>query len=205
MPGKAYQLFLDSMTIEFDQWHDGTSYNLEALGLLGPEERISIEELLIENLKQAGDWRDVEALAALGTTSARKAVDKARFHNNTQVRNYALKIIISTRNSKDTAKKDIAELEQQVVQAVKHGDYQLAESMPTMRVKKALLDSARETDSETRVNAAAFLLYVCGQTSEPFDWNQRPFFLRFAEENPVELQQAWEELRKRTGLWAIKE
>ena len=33
-----------------------------------------IEKLLIENLNQAGDWRDVEALATLGTPSARTAV-----------------------------------------------------------------------------------------------------------------------------------
>ena len=37
-------------------------------------------------------WRDVNALFDLGTTTARRAVDKTRFHNNTKVRNYALKI-----------------------------------------------------------------------------------------------------------------
>ena len=200
MPSEAYQLFLDSMIMNFDRWHDGTSYDLEALARLGPVERASIEELLIENLKQSGDWRDLNALVALGTDSARKAVDKARFHNNTQVRDYALKIILDTHNSKDTSKKDIAELEDQVVQAVKRGNFEIAEYMPTMRVKKALLDSTREADSVIRVNAAAFLLYLCGQAPEPFDWNQRPFFLRFAEENPKELQEVWEELRKRTGL-----
>ncbi len=200
MPGKAYQLFLDSMIMNFDRWHDGTSYDLEALERLGPEERASIEELLIENLKEAGDWRDVNALAALGTDSARKAVDKARFHHKTKVRDYALKIILTTHNSKDRTKKDIAELEDQVVQAVKRGNFQIAAYMPTMRVKKALLDSTREADSVIRVNAAAFLLYLCGQAPEPFDWSQRPFFLLFGNDDPKMLQQAWEHLRKRTGL-----
>ncbi|MBN1998898.1 hypothetical protein JW935_15165 [candidate division KSB1 bacterium] len=69
MFSKAYQRFLDSMKIGFDQWHDGTGYDLETLGRLGPEERASIEELLIGNLKQAGDWRDVEALAGLVRTA----------------------------------------------------------------------------------------------------------------------------------------
>jgi hypothetical protein len=200
MPSEAYQLFLDSMIMNFDRWHDGTSYDLEALERLGPEERASIEELLIDNLKQTGDWRDVNALVALGTDSAHKAVDKARFHKNNQVRDYALKIILATHNFKDTIQKDIAELEDQVVQAVKRGNFEIAEYMPTMRVKKALLDSTREADSVIRVNAAAFLLYLCGQAPEPFDWSQRPFFLRFAEENPKALQQVWEELRKLTGL-----
>ena len=201
MPGEAYQKFLDSMVMDFDKWHDGISYDLEALGRLEPEERASIEKLLIGNLEHAGDWRDVEALAALGTTSARTAVDRARFHNKTKVRNYALKIIIDTQNSKDTIKENIAELEEQVVQAVKHGDYEIAEYMPTMRVKKALLDSILEFDSETRVSAVAFLLYLCGQAPEPFDWSQRPFFLEFSTKKDRKMiQHAWEHLRKRTGL-----
>lgn len=200
MPSEAYQLFLDSMIIGFDQWHDGIGYDLEALGRLGPKERASIENLLIENLKQAGDWRDVEALVALGTTSARTAADEARFHNNTKVRNYALRIAIDMQVSKDTTEEDIAELEEQVIQAVKLGDFEIAERMPTMRVKKALLDCAREADSEIRVSAAALLLYLCGQAPEPFDWSQRPFFLLFGEEDPKMLQLAWEHLRKRTGL-----
>jgi alpha-L-fucosidase len=186
--------------MNFDRWHDGTSYNLEALQRLGPEERASIEELLIENLKEAGDWRDVNALAALGTDSARKAVDKARFHKKTKVRDYALKTILNTHHSKEITNKDFTELEDQVVQTVKRGNYEIAEYMPTMRVKKALLDSTREAESVIRVNAAAFLLYLCGQAPEPFDWSQRPFFLRFSTRDPETLQQAWEELRKRTGL-----
>jgi hypothetical protein len=200
MPGEAYQLFLDSMVMNFDKWHDGIGYDLEALERLGPEERASIEELLIENLRQAGDWRDVEALIALGTTSALTAVNKARFHNRIRVRHYALRRILANQNLRDAITPDIAELEDQVVQAVKHGNYEIAEYMPTMRVKKALLDSTREADSVTRVNAAAFLLYLCGQAPEPFDWSQRPFFLLFGEKDPKMLQQAWEHLRKRTGL-----
>ena len=200
MPSEACQPFLDSMVMDFDKWHDGTGYDLEALEQLGPEERDSMEKLLIKNLEQAGDWRDVEALAALGTPSARTAVDKARSHHNTRVRNYALRIILDNRHSEDMTREEMSELEEQVVQAVKHGDFEMAESMPTVRVKKALLDSAREADREIRVSAAAFLLYLCGQASEPFDWSQRPFFLLFGEDDPKMLQSAWDHLRKRTGL-----
>ena len=71
-------------------------------------------------------------------------------------------------------------------------------------VKKALLDSilSVEYNSEIRVNAVAFLLYLCGQAPEPFDWTQRPFFLLFSssKKDPKMLQHAWEHLRKRTGL-----
>lgn len=200
MNSKAYQLFLDSMILDFDRWHDGTGYNLEALDQLEPGEKSSIEKLLIENLADKGDWRDVQALAALNTPAAGEAVDKARFHKKTKVRNYALRIFINNLKSGKTSKELDAELEEQVIQAVMQGDYEMAESLPTMRVKRALLDSVLEVDREIRVSAAAFLLYICGQTSEPFDWDQRPFFLRFGKESGGELKQAWQELRKRAGL-----
>jgi hypothetical protein len=200
MPGEAYHLFIDSMFMNFDRWHDVIGYDLEALKRMEPEERASIEELLIENLQEAGDWRDVDALAALGTESALEAVDKARFHRKTKVREFALKTILNNHHSKKITKKKVAELEDQVVQAVKRGNFEIAEYMPTVRVKKALLDSTREADSVIRVNAAAFLLYLCGQAAEPFDWSQRPFFLRFSNRDPKTLQEAWEELRKRIGL-----
>ena len=203
MPSEAYKLFLDSMVMDFEKWHDGTGYDLEVLGRLEPEERASIEKLLIGKLEHGGDWRDLQALVALGTTSAREAVNRARFNHDTKVRNYAIRICLDAQDSKDMTEEEMAELEEQVIQAVKRGDYEMAESMPTMRVKKALLDSilTQEYNNEIRVSAVAFLLYLCGQAPEPFDWSQRPFFLEFSTKKDRKMiQHAWEHLRKRTGL-----
>lgn len=200
MTSKAYRVFLDSMIPNFERWHDGLGYDLEALDQLGSQEQDSIEKLLIQNLTDKGDWRDVQALSALNTPAAREAVDRARFHKKIKARNYALRIIISAQDPENTPEELRSELEDQVVQAVMQGDYQMAESMPTMRVKKALLDSVLVIDREIRVSAVGFLLYICGKTSEPFDWDQRPFFLRFRERDSVNLKQAWEELRRRAGL-----
>jgi len=198
MASKDYQRFLDSMAIGFDQWHDGTGYDLEALERLGETEKVSIETLLSQNLVRGGDWRDVEALAALGTPSARAAVSMARYHANHAVRNYALGIALEGLRPEDDPL--APELEEQVIRAVDDGCYEMAARMPTPRVKQALLNCALKADGVTRVNAAALLLYLCGQTSEPFDWSQRPFFLRFAEDDPQVLTQAWAELRRRTGM-----
>lgn len=45
MPGPAYQRFIDCMQIGFDQWHDGTGYDLEALAAVTPEERAAVETI----------------------------------------------------------------------------------------------------------------------------------------------------------------
>jgi hypothetical protein len=190
-----FQRFLDSMVIGYMQWHDGDGYDLEALAALSPEERGSAETVLITHLATNAGWRDVEALAALGTPGAMSAVKAATKHGNAEVSNHALEIMAGT-----APEQAGAELEDDIVRAVEHGALDLAQGHPTPRVKRALLDCARLADSTTRVNAAALLMYLCGKAEEPFDWNQRPFFLRFQTGDNQELRAAWMELRERTGV-----
>src|SRR5688572_7159352 len=74
-PSPAYDRFMSSMSIGFDEWHDGIGYDLGALAELKGEERKAVEALLIAR-KDEG-WRDAEALAALGSARATKALKAA--------------------------------------------------------------------------------------------------------------------------------
>jgi hypothetical protein len=183
------------MIVGYEQWHDGDGYGLEALAALSPEERGSAETVLIAHLATKADWRDVEALASLGTAGAMAAVKAATKHGNREVRDHALEIMAAAGPEQAGPG-----LEEDIVRAVERGALDLAESHPTPRVKRALLDCARLADPTTRVNAAAMLMYLCGKAEEAFDWNQRPFFLRFGTEDNQELRAAWMELRERTGV-----
>ena len=194
MPSPEYQRFLDSMKIGYEQWHDGIGYDLEALAKLPPEEQGQAETLLITNLAGNGDWRDVDALTALSSPGAEAALTVATKHRNPEVRNRAIEIL------SDKTPETAVALEDEIVQAVEHGALDLAQKHPTPRIKRAVLDCARLGNPTTRVHAAAMLMYLCGKADEPFDWNHRPFFLRFATENNQELRAAWMELRERTGI-----
>jgi hypothetical protein len=194
MANDAYSHFVESMAVGYEAWHDGTGYDVPALAMMTPEEREMVEAILTAHLADSGDWRDVEALAALGTLGSMAAVNSAKKHRNAEVRNFALKTLA------DAAPHEAAELEDDIVRAVERGALDLAQCHPTPRVKRALLDCARLADPVTRVNAAALLMYLCGSTSEPFDWSQRPFFLRFGTDDMAELRAAWTELRERTGI-----
>ena len=192
-PSAAFARFLKSMTIGLEEWREGTGYDLSCLNEMTPDERTAVERKLIEHLADPADWRDVVALAALATPTALAAVEKARKHPDPEIREHAIEHVLE-KNPQDP------KIEADVVRAVKQGDIELAEQCPTPRVKRALLDCARAADATTRVNAAALLMYLCGQAAEPFDWNQRPFFLRFGEEDPKERRAALKELREKTGL-----
>jgi hypothetical protein len=43
-------------------------------------------------------------------------------------------------------------------------------------------------------------MFLHGQAREPFDWDQRPFFLRFQTEDPAERRAAFRELCGRIGI-----
>jgi len=190
---EASARFEKSMDIGLEEWREGIGYDLDALARMTSAERARIERRLIRNLAERGDWRDIDALASIGTPTAIDEVMKARRHGDPAVCEHALSYFLA-RGPVDR------ELENDVIRAIGLGAIDLAEECPTPPVKQALLELSLSGEATIRVNAAALLLYLCGGAAEPFDWSQRPFFLRFGEDDPGEVRAAWEELRRRSGL-----
>jgi hypothetical protein len=63
------------MNIDYEKWHDGIGYDLEALKEANNKERKAIERILVN--RNPPDWRDIEALAILNTPGARSALKAA--------------------------------------------------------------------------------------------------------------------------------
>jgi hypothetical protein len=76
--------FEKSMVIDYEKWHDGIGYDLDAIRGASAVEREQIERLL--QTRGARDWRDVEALAALGTAASKAALRKAAESDDASVR-----------------------------------------------------------------------------------------------------------------------
>jgi hypothetical protein len=60
------------MNIDYEKWHDGIGYDLEALAEANEKERKVIEKILVN--RNPRNWRDIEALAFLDTTGARETL-----------------------------------------------------------------------------------------------------------------------------------
>ena len=75
--------FEESMKIDYEKWHDGVGYDLEALKEASPEQRETIEQILIRHIPR--DWRDIEALAQIDTIRARETIKNALKDPNTDV------------------------------------------------------------------------------------------------------------------------
>jgi hypothetical protein len=76
----------------------------------------------------------------------------------------------------------------------------MAEAHPTPRIQETLLDLALNGDEEHRIHCAALALYLGGKSDEAFDWNHRPFFLRFGDSDRRVQIEAYKELCERLGV-----
>jgi hypothetical protein len=190
--------FLDSMIIDYEKWHDGIGYDLESLQQMSKAELESIELILIGH--QPRDWRDIEALAQIDSPRARQAVERALKSTDPKVR------LEATRHAAD--KVNPKERERLMIEAIEKLDLydglsdvidEVPEFHPPGAIE-ALFRGALNRDGEAAVHFAALLMYLHGKAKEPFDWEHRPFFLRFNTSDRSERETAFRELCAITGV-----
>ena len=200
-PSPLLDQFRASMVMDYEKWREGIGYALDLLPQMTAQERHEMEGELIRKLRRDANWRDLEALAAIDTPASRAARDAARFHPDSEVRAYAVEQAIEKGDLPvELVETDVIRvIEQAAAMSTLSRALSLAESCQTKAVRQAILNQARTGDSTTRVHMAGLLFYLCGKSDQPFDWNHRPFFLRFGDHNDdSDRRAAWKELR---AIW----
>jgi hypothetical protein len=197
-PVSPLRRFESSMEIDYEKWHDGVGYDIDAIRLASQTERKAIEQMLIRHNPR--DWRDIEALAEIDSNSAREAVRNAIRDPNPDVRvavtRFAPNLVTNTERS------------QSVVEALENAEIFSGlsqvlddiEDYHPMEVKEALIKGLLSREGDVAVLFAAMLFYIYGKAKEPFDMKQRPFFLRFNTQNRQERIQAFRELSKQLNI-----
>jgi hypothetical protein len=186
----AFERFMASTDIDYDRWHDGVPYDLDAVRELEGDERAEAETWLLVRAKE--DWRDLEGLLALGTDRGRSAVVA-------QLRSGTIQQRLAAARRLPPNPEVEADRERAVLDGLRTAEFvtglrtvlDLALAKPSGAVIEGLLDAALRRESG--VHAAAALVFLHGQANEAFDWDQRPFFLRFGETD-AEREAAFREL-----------
>ena len=191
----AYARFLKSMQIDYVKWHDGDGYDLEALAQLTTEEKSRIEALLIERMNSTPDWRDLEALKTLATPTAMQVIRKALHNSDSAIRLHAADYLADAGDDSELEHHIIDALHQTILTGPAGRALDMAAEHPTPQIREALLEVALNgKDEAVRVNAAGLAMFLAGKSKEAFDWDFRPLFLRFGNEDRAARQAAYDEL-----------
>jgi hypothetical protein len=199
-PSPAYDKFIGSMQLSYDDWHDGNSYDLDALEEIPESQRDAAVKVLADHLEKHPDWRDVEALAVLDTPEARKAIRKAVKDADLETRMHAAEQLIELGEKSDLEGTIIDALRNTGLGSGLSQAIDMAEEHPSPRIQETLLDLALNGTEEQRIHCAALALYLGGKADEAFDWNHRPFFLSFGDEDRNKQIEAYKELCRRLGV-----
>lgn len=169
--------FERSMILDYEKWHDGIGYDLDAIRQAAPAEKATIETILIR--RGIEGWREVEALAEMDTPSARAALRNAIRHRSAEVRMAVMR----------HAPHLVAEQERSyaLVQALEEAEFYGGLTAALLEVEEfhpkpvmdALFRGVLRRDGAVAVHFAAMLTFLHGKATSAFDDSQRSFFVRF--------------------------
>lgn len=171
----AYDRFLASMNIGYEQWHDGVGYDLDALDRMSPRERESVEAVLVARAES--DWRDLEALDRLGTPRAHDAILRARSAHDLQIRLYAHRYgPTASPREWEAAIVDGLAVRDNITTLV--SALTAATEFVSPPVVRALWREVRTANNTSAFHCAAALCTIAGRTASVYDNGYRDLCLR---------------------------
>jgi hypothetical protein len=165
------------MKLDHEKWHDGIGYDLDILRTATPEELVEIEDMLVS--RDAADWRDVEALALLNSPRAIERLRTALASGDHRLAVAVMTHAPALVSDEERTARLVAALEGATVYGGLTQALLQVEAFHPPRVVEALFRGVLGRNGETAVLFAAMLAFLHGKAESAFDWDQRPFFLKF--------------------------
>lgn len=191
-----YDRFVRSAQIDANNWRD-PQHDLEAIRRADADERKQIELFLVT--RGVRHYIDAEALALLDTPRAREVLREAYRSGSTEIR-AAVAWLPPELIAQDER---LAELVRRIDEADAYEGLSLTlaqiETTRPPEVIEAMLRRIATDPGVAAVHYAAMLFYLKGIAAEAFDWDHRPFFLRFNPGNEADRRRALIELCERIG------
>ncbi len=190
----AFGRFANSMKIGYEEWHDGSGYDLEALALLEGDDLRAAEDLLVA--RNLADWRDVEALDRIGSERAIAELIKGIESADLSVRGEAL-LRLMVRRALSDEQIDVALVGALRRVSLLNGLTRilgLANSHRSAAVRREVLRTAFDGEADARCHAAGLAHFMHGGSAAMFDMKFRPLYLRFNGDERKQRVAAFREL-----------
>ena len=183
MPSDAYSRFMSSLELDYERWHDGNGFDLEALASIDDSER---GDVVWKLARRDPTWREIEALESIDLPPAFMAIKRALRDSDSIDTRLAAARSLHTLGKLDEPIDGVLAREIGNLGDTGHGCTRallMAEEFPTDAVKRALLEASHRP-TESAMHCAGVLCYLTGAGTEAFDWNLRPLLLRLGPEEP---------------------
>lgn len=190
--------FIESMKIDYEKWHDGVGYDLEALLEANKKEREEIERILVN--RSPPDWRDIEALAALDTPGARSALKGAIHGGSNEINMAVLRFAPELVNDELRTKLIVKSLKSAIFYYGLLQTLNIVEKYHPKEVIVELFDGLLNREGGVAVHFAAMLFYIYGKAETSFDFDKRPFFLKFNTSKMSDRKVVFKELCDKIGV-----
>lgn len=201
-PKTAVDLFRESMVCTYERWREGIGYDLALLKTATPEELVEIEELLLPRCTD--DWRDVEALAALNSPRARVALKRSLKTGKAEIKAAVLQYAPDLVPEAERTAALVKAIDSAAIYGGLSQTLMLVEASHPPAVIDALLRGALASAGENATHFAAMLMFLHGKAKSAFDWDHRPFFLRFNTDDRAARKAVFRELCTQIGVSAEK-
>jgi hypothetical protein len=182
--------FRSSMSLDYDAWHDGTGYDLSVLDRASAADK----EIIATLVSPPKGWRDVEALAALGTETALMALRAAIDSDNAEVRTALTRYAPSSVSDDEKMALLVKALTTGAFYQDMTSALQQIEQFHSPQVIDALFRGLFTQTGDVACHFAAMLAFLHGKAKTTFDWDKRPLFLKFNTDNEGERRAAFVEL-----------
>jgi len=192
----ALDRFRNSLFIDYEKWHDGVGYDVDALRELTPPERTAAES----RLDATHDWRDVEALAVLATLGSPSAEQALRGALRTGSHEIRLAVMRYAPHLVDDDARSATLLHALETATVFDGFSATLEQVERFHpppIVDALWRGLTTRQGDVAVHYAGMLAFIYGKADSAFDWSMRPLFLKFNTGSSAERRAAIAELRTR--------
>lgn len=179
--------FEESREMNYDRWREGTGYDLEAMMSVSEAARDNIERSLIP----AKDWRDVEALVALGTPRADQALREALNAVDVELRLAVMRRAPQLVDAASRLESLLMALETAVAFGGISATLDQVEEFHPPAVVESLFRGLLHRDGDIAYHFATVLAVIHGKISSRWDWSLRPMLLAFNTTNMTERREAF--------------
>ena len=195
----ALDRFVRSLFIDYEKWHDGVGFDLDALREVTPTERVVAES----RLDATHDWRDVDALAVLaelGSASAERSLRDALKSGSQEIRLAIMKHAPHLVDDAARTEMLVNALEVATPFDAFTDTLEQVERFHPPPVVDALWRGVDTRQGDVAVHYAAMLAFIHGKADSAFDWSMRPLFLKFNTASSAERRAAITELKSRLDV-----